>query len=160
MPLVDEETLNALDPNSFGPQNVAEQLAFLPDVFEFLKNRESLLGKTRPVVTYAMAATLRALRQSAEPQRELPPGLMEHLWSRLAEGQNGSQISEALESLEPSLWHFFLRLAHGASEREEWSHQDLAAASLVYSAVLFGCLYVFSSGRSLDVLTRAVQGSI
>jgi hypothetical protein len=158
MPLVSEETLNAIDPNSFGPQNVAEQLAFLPEVFEFLKNRESLLGKTRPVVTYTMAANLWALRQCGHQQRELPAGLLDHLWERLAEGRDSSRLTEALEQLEPHLWSFSLRLMQGAMEREEWSHQDLAAASLVYSAVLFACLYVFSSSRSLEELTQAIQG--
>lgn len=158
MPLVDEETLQGLDPNSFGPQNVAEQLAYLPDAFEFLKNRESLLGKTRPVVTYAMAATVWALRQSGDPVRELPAGLLDHLWNRLAEGRDSTGIFEALEELEPHVWSFFLRLTQGAMEQEEWTQQDLVAASLVFSTLLFACLYVFSSPGSLERLTQAIHG--
>ena len=44
MTLIDHDTLQMMDQNSFDPQNIVEHLGFVPDIFDFLKTKEDVFA--------------------------------------------------------------------------------------------------------------------
>lgn len=158
MGLIQDSTLQMLDQNSFGPESIVEHLSFLPDVFYFLKKRESLLGKSRPTVTYVVAVTIWAFRQNTKSEtREIPKGFLDILWKKISEENAGKYISELVEALEPRMWNYFLNLIHGASQKEEWTQQELTAAALVFGTILTCCLVIFWPENSLEQIENTLQ---
>ncbi|GEM_PF-2581360 len=158
MSIINASTLQTVDQNAFDPQNIVEHLGFIPDIFDFLKNKEDTLGKSRPAVTYVVALTVWAFRQETQNEaRELPKGFLDVLWKKISEENAGEYISELMEKLEPTMWNYFLRLIQGAYQKEEWSQQDLTAAALVYGTILTCCILMFWPEDSLVEIENTLQ---
>ena len=158
MSLIDSATLQMLDQNPFDPQSIVEHLGFVPDIFDFLKTKEDVLGKSRPTVTYAVAITIWAYRQKTNSQvRELPKGFLDVLWKKISEEKAGEYISELMESLEPIIWNYFLNLIQGASQKENWSKQDLTAGAMVYGTILTCCILMFWQEDYLVEIEKTLQ---
>jgi hypothetical protein len=158
MTFIDQNVLAEINPDTFGPQNLAEELGFLPEIFPFLKNKEDLLGRTRPAITFVVAATIRAFRKRCgQPARSLPAGFMDRIWDRWAQGDHEDRIVDLLEALEPHLWSYFLHMAQSAVENEDWSQQDVAVASLVFATILFASIFQFWPEDYLPELEQALR---
>ncbi len=157
MAVVSEDVLNQVNQESFGPERVAEHLGYFPEIFRYLKDRHSDMGRTRPVVTYATAVTVWAFRESGVTVRDLPQGMLQSLWQRLSGGGFGDKLSGFLEQMEPHMWRFFLDLTKAAAYREEWDQSDLAVSGLVYAPVLSACIYAFWPEEELYRLEQGLS---
>ena len=158
MGLVSQDTLKQLDEDSFGPERVAEHLGFFPELFQFLKESEQVMGRTRPVVAYATAVTVWAFRQSGgQPLRKLPVGLPQVFWERIAQGEAGEHLTECLDVLEPELWRYVQTLIRAAAIKEEWDRREMASASLVYGPVLLASTLAFWPEDKLPELEETLR---
>jgi hypothetical protein len=158
MALIQENILHELDKNDFGPGLIGEQLSFFPAIFPFLQQMEELLGKTRPVLAYSIAAAVWAFRQkSPSPEREMPTGILDSLWERLSQSRSGGNVPEVLEELEPQLWTLFLNLSEAAFVKEEWSKEEFVVAGYVYSVVLLALIYAFWPEAELPEVEKSLQ---
>ena len=156
MTFIDHNVLAEI--NSLDPKSLVQELAFLPEIFPFLKEHESLMGRTKPAMTNIVAATIRAFRKRCgQPARTLPAGFMERLWERWTQGQHEDRIVDLLQNLEPHLWTSFMNMAEAAMDQEDWSNQDLAVASLVYATVLFTCIFQFWPEDYLPEIEQAMR---
>lgn len=152
MAMISKAILQELQEEELVPGTMTQCLSYFPEVFEYLKQRQQDMGRARPIVTYATAATVWAFQSSGQPQRELPPAILQHLWSKLSQGQGGEHLSSFLEKCEPGMWDYFVRLAQAAANKEEWDESLIAAAALVYAPILTACIYVFWPQEDLENL--------
>jgi hypothetical protein len=144
MGMLSEEDFSNLDQERFGPQDIATNLASVPELFPFLQRHGEMLNRSRPAVVFAIALTIQAFANAAEGQaRTVPPGLFDTLWERFAVGGYGREISSLVQRLEPHAWSFFTGLMETAVNREQWSQKEMAGAGLVYGTVLLALIVSF-----------------
>ncbi|MFO8033231.1 MAG: hypothetical protein R6U22_11890 [Desulfohalobiaceae bacterium] len=156
MAMISDAVLEGLQEEELVPGTMTQCLGYFPEIFEYLKQRQQDMGKARPIVTYATAATVWAFQNSGQPQRELPSGILQHIWSKLVQGRGGDHLSRFLEQCEPGMWNYFVRLTQAAAKREDWDENLIAAAALVYAPILTGCIYVFWPQEDLEDLDRNI----
>lgn len=155
MPLITDASLDQLDLDPLGPQEVMEQLQFFPEFFPFLQRNEETLGRVRPLITYLVAATVWAFREEKhQPKRQLENGFLDAFWARLAEGRGGIELSDVLQEIEPRMWNYFLTLARAASDQENWSAQELAVAGKTYGTILLACEVIYGDPDGLSKIER------
>ncbi|HMB30397.1 MAG TPA: hypothetical protein VKN82_01090, partial [Desulfohalobiaceae bacterium] len=115
MGMIQRDLLESVDQENFGPEQIVEQLSYLQEIFYFLKKIEMDLETIRPVITYIVAVSIWAFRQTCHNNpREMPSGFLETLWDRLCQGNEGKQVYDFLRKTEPELWEYFLNIIQTA----------------------------------------------
>ncbi|MFP4672263.1 MAG: hypothetical protein ACLFMR_06840, partial [Desulfohalobiaceae bacterium] len=152
MAMITDSVLEGLQQEELVPGTMTQCLGYFPEIFEYLKQRQQDMGKARPIVTYATAATVWAFQSCGEPQRELPSGILQHIWSKLVQGSGGDHLSSFLEQCEPGMWDYFVKLTQAAARKEDWDQSLIAAAALAYAPVLTACIYIFWPVEELEKL--------
>ncbi len=154
MPIVSESCLQHLQLEELTLEQITECLGYFPEVFHYLQQRQSEMGQTRPIVTFASAATVWAFKSNQDQMRAMPQGLLYHLWSKLAQGCAGDRVCAYLEEWEPHMWQYFVRLTAAAAVKEDWDQGQIAASALVYAPILTSCIYMFWPEQELQTLEQ------
>ncbi len=154
MTLIGEGLLQQVNIEDFSPGKVLAQLQEYPFVFEFLRSKESALGKVRPVVTFMCALSIWAFKQVAEPRRGVPSGLLFALWDKIA---GRKDVGEMVEEMEGNLWRYFVDLLHAANKKEPLSDKEIGTGALVYAVVLMGLIFVFWPQDKLPLLQHLLE---
>ena len=140
---VDEEILREIKIEDFTPSKIAGHLKLVPELFMFLKSKESILGRARGLVTFLTSVTIWAFKEKFnKPVREIPEGMLEKLWESFKDKDN-ENIFDVPYRVEPSLWKYFLSLIYLEAQRDGWEKHELLRAATVYGPILIGCCWMF-----------------
>ncbi len=154
MGLVSKDILEGYSLEEFSPGKVLEQLQDYPGVFQFLKSKEDLMGRARPLVTFMAALSIWVFKKVSPIRRNLPPNLLDTLWKRI---YSNRELAQKVEELESDLWDYFLSLLQGARQREEISDREIGVGALVYSTILLGLLFVFWPEEKLYLVEELIR---
>ncbi len=154
MGLISREVLEGINLKDFPPTKVLEQLEHYPQLFEFLKSKEKLLGKTRPLVTFMCSFSIWIFKGISSPRRELSLDMLHALWGHVSSNR---ELAVKIEELEEDLWQYFLLFLKGATERENLSEKEIGRAALVFSTVLLALVFVFWPEERLPLLEKLIR---
>ncbi len=159
MGVITKEHFNQVNQDQYGPAQIVANLSSIPELFSFLQKKSRILQKARPMVVFAIAATVHAFYHSSyQSPRELPPGVFDAIWEKFSYEEFRQELPDFVQDLEPEAWNFFLNLVQAAYTKEEWSEQELAVASLVYGTVLTALIMMFWPEEDLYQVEDAIYG--
>ena len=157
---ISKEKLRDLHLAELTPSKLMEQLKFCPTIFNFLKSKEIVLGKIRPIITYTICLSIWIFRQTTTKKREIPEGFFESLWNKFLENKNVAKFSgDVIEELEPNLWNFFIGILEKEIQREkDITKTEIGTGALVFAIVIMGLLYSFGNEDTITKLTELIKG--
>ncbi len=140
---IEEELLNKLKLDDFTPAKIVDNLKLVPEIFDFLKLKENLLGRSKGLVTYITAITIWAFRKKYKNMlRKIPESFLEKLWESFKD-TNKKDIFDVPYKIEPNMWKYFLSLIYLEAKRDNWDKMELLIAATVYAPILLGCCWIF-----------------